>query len=207
EEMRDGLANAQEDPLFDAAVEIVLETKRGSVSMLQRRLAIGYTRAARLVEMMGEAGILGQHTGTAAREVAMSLEEWRALKEQAAADAAAAAEGQQGALFDEEADAGSSTAEPPFTPPNSDEEEELVDLDDAEDAYDDEEAEDEEYDEEGDEDAEYEDDEEYEEDEEELDDDQDEEEEEDEEAEDLDAASTPAKPPVHIRKDRRGVQN
>ena len=45
EEMRDGFANAQEDPLFDKAVEIVLETKLGSVSMLQRRLAIGYTRA------------------------------------------------------------------------------------------------------------------------------------------------------------------
>jgi len=104
DEVRDGLANAQEDPLFDKAVEIVLETRRGSVSMLQRRLAIGYTRAARLVEMMGEAGILGGHKGTVAREVVMTMEEWQALKAQAAADAAAAEEarrnpGKQQELF------------------------------------------------------------------------------------------------------------
>jgi DNA segregation ATPase FtsK/SpoIIIE, S-DNA-T family len=86
---RNGLFNAQEDPLFDQAVEAVLESKRGSVSMLQRRLAIGYTRAARLIEMMGEAGILGEHKGTVAREVAMTIDEWRALKAQAAADAEA----------------------------------------------------------------------------------------------------------------------
>lgn len=90
---RNGLLNAQDDPLFDEAVEVVLETKRGSVSMLQRRLAIGYTRAARLIEMMGEAGILGQHKGTVAREVAMTLEEWRAMKAQAAADAEEAENG------------------------------------------------------------------------------------------------------------------
>ncbi len=89
---RNGLLAAQEDPLFDSAVEIVLETKRGSVSMLQRRLAIGYTRAARLIEMMGEAGILGGHKGTVAREVVMTLEEWHALKAQAEADARASEE-------------------------------------------------------------------------------------------------------------------
>ncbi|MBC7834183.1 MAG: DNA translocase FtsK 4TM domain-containing protein [Phycisphaerales bacterium] len=92
EQRRDGFANAQEDPLFDKAVEIVLETKLGSVSMLQRRLAIGYTRSARLIEMMGEAGILGSHKGTVARDVLMSLEEWRALNEQAAADEQARAD-------------------------------------------------------------------------------------------------------------------
>ncbi|MBX3359703.1 MAG: DNA translocase FtsK 4TM domain-containing protein [Phycisphaeraceae bacterium] len=89
EAARDGFMNAQEDDLFDKAVEIVLETRLGSVSMLQRRLAIGYTRAARLVEMMGEAGILGAHKGTVAREVMMSLDEWHALKAQAEADAQA----------------------------------------------------------------------------------------------------------------------
>jgi S-DNA-T family DNA segregation ATPase FtsK/SpoIIIE len=87
---RNGLLNAQEDPLFDQAVEAVLESKRGSVSMLQRRLAIGYTRAARLIELMGHAGILGDHKGTVAREVAMTIEEWHAIKAQAKADAEAA---------------------------------------------------------------------------------------------------------------------
>jgi len=84
------LENAQEDPLFDRAVEIVLETKRGSVSLLQRRLAIGYTRASRLIELMGMAGIIGDHKGSVAREVVISLEEWEAMKKQAAADAAEA---------------------------------------------------------------------------------------------------------------------
>ncbi|TVQ81522.1 MAG: DNA translocase FtsK [Phycisphaeraceae bacterium] len=79
--------HAQEDPLFDRAVELVIESRRGSVSMLQRRLAIGYTRAARLIEMMGEAGIIGSHKGTVAREVVISLEEWQAIKEMAERDA------------------------------------------------------------------------------------------------------------------------
>jgi S-DNA-T family DNA segregation ATPase FtsK/SpoIIIE len=82
-----GLANAQTDPLFDQAVEVVLETKRGSVSLLQRRFGIGFTRAGRLIELMGEAGILGTHKGTVAREVTMTLEEWKAMKAQALADA------------------------------------------------------------------------------------------------------------------------
>ncbi len=79
---------AEEDPLFDKSVEIVLETKRGSVSLLQRRLAIGYTRASRLIDLMGMAGIIGDHKGTVAREVMITPEVWEAMKEQAAKDAA-----------------------------------------------------------------------------------------------------------------------
>jgi S-DNA-T family DNA segregation ATPase FtsK/SpoIIIE len=93
---RNGWNDAQQDPLFDQAVEVVLETKRGSVSMLQRRLAIGYTRAARLIELMGQCGILGSYKGTVAREVAMTIEEWHAMKAQAAADAAAKDAGEDG---------------------------------------------------------------------------------------------------------------
>jgi S-DNA-T family DNA segregation ATPase FtsK/SpoIIIE len=74
------LKAAQEDPLFDRAVEIVLETKRGSVSLLQRRLAIGYTRSSRLIDLMGIAGIIGEHKGSVAREVLISPEEWEAIK-------------------------------------------------------------------------------------------------------------------------------
>ncbi|MFG0274299.1 MAG: DNA translocase FtsK 4TM domain-containing protein, partial [Phycisphaerales bacterium] len=105
EPAHDGLANAQEDPLFDKAVEIVLETKRGSVSLLQRRLAIGYTRASRLIDLMGEAGIIGAYKGTVAREVAITPEEWEAMKAQAARDAEESGEapaGEQGNLFPEE---------------------------------------------------------------------------------------------------------
>ncbi len=100
----DGYAVAQEDPLFEKAVDIVMETKIGSVSMLQRRLAIGYTRSARLIELMAAAGIIGNHKGTVAREVLVSPDEWEAMKAQAAADAeardaAASAPKDQGTLF------------------------------------------------------------------------------------------------------------
>jgi len=76
------------DPLFDQAVEIVLETQRGSVSLLQRRLTIGYSRASRLIEQMESSMILGGHKTAQAREVLISPEEWEAMKHQAAADAA-----------------------------------------------------------------------------------------------------------------------
>lgn len=73
------LEAAKEDPLFNRAVEIVLETKRGSVSLLQRRLAIGYTRASRLIDLMGIAGIISDHKGSVARDVLITLEEWQAM--------------------------------------------------------------------------------------------------------------------------------
>ena len=81
------LQAAEEDPMFDRAVEIVLETKRGSVSLLQRRLAIGYTRASRLIDLMGIAGILSDHKGSVARDVLITIEEWEAMKDLVAEDA------------------------------------------------------------------------------------------------------------------------
>jgi S-DNA-T family DNA segregation ATPase FtsK/SpoIIIE len=81
----------ERDPLFEQAVRIVLETKRGSVSLLQRRLAIGYSRSSRLIEQMAQAGIIGDYKGSQAREVTMTVEEWDELcaqaHELAAADA------------------------------------------------------------------------------------------------------------------------
>jgi len=73
--------SAAEDPLFERAVEIIIESQRGSVSLLQRRLAIGYTRSSRLIELMGMAGIIGKHKGSVAREVLMSLEQWEQIRE------------------------------------------------------------------------------------------------------------------------------
>ncbi|MFG0304670.1 MAG: DNA translocase FtsK [Phycisphaerales bacterium JB040] len=87
------LAAAQEDPMFDRAVEIVLETKRGSVSLLQRRLAIGYTRASRLIDLMGIAGIISDHKGSVARDVLITEDEWEAIKALANEEAAAAKAG------------------------------------------------------------------------------------------------------------------
>jgi S-DNA-T family DNA segregation ATPase FtsK/SpoIIIE len=75
-----GLEPSKRDPLFDQAVEIMIESGRGSVSLLQRRLAIGYSRASRLVDQMGLAGILGEHKGSVAREVMLTLDEWHQMR-------------------------------------------------------------------------------------------------------------------------------
>jgi S-DNA-T family DNA segregation ATPase FtsK/SpoIIIE len=69
------------DDMFDDAVKVVLETKRGSVSLLQRRLNIGYGRAAKLIEMMAQAGIVGEYKGTQSREATITLEEWEQMKQ------------------------------------------------------------------------------------------------------------------------------
>ncbi len=70
------------DPLFDDAVKIILESKRGSVSLLQRRLTIGYSRASRLIDQMAVAGIVGDYKGSQAREVMMTLDDWNAVRSQ-----------------------------------------------------------------------------------------------------------------------------
>jgi len=86
-----GLGDGDEDrdPLFDDAVRLVIQTKRGSVSLLQRRLTIGYSRASRLIEQIAAAGIIGEYKGSQAREVNLTIEEWDALCAQAQADAQA----------------------------------------------------------------------------------------------------------------------
>jgi S-DNA-T family DNA segregation ATPase FtsK/SpoIIIE len=77
----------KQDDMFDDAVKVVLETRRGSVSLLQRRLNIGYGRAAKLVEMMASAGIVGDYKGTQSREATITLEEWESMKINQQADA------------------------------------------------------------------------------------------------------------------------
>jgi len=79
--------SGERDELFDDAVRVVLESQRGSVSLLQRKLTIGYSRASRLIEQMAEAGIIGAYKGSQAREVNMTVEEYEALLEQAQQDA------------------------------------------------------------------------------------------------------------------------
>ncbi len=86
--MPQGLSEAEKDPVFDQAVEIMIETGRGSVSLLQRRLTIGYSRASRLIEQMRSAGIVGAYKGSMASEVLISMDEWKAIKAQQAKDQA-----------------------------------------------------------------------------------------------------------------------
>ena len=64
------------DDLYETACRIVLASGRGSVSLLQRKLEIGYTRAARLIDMMAAEGIVGDYKGSKAREVVMALDDW-----------------------------------------------------------------------------------------------------------------------------------
>ena len=78
----------ERDPLFNDAVLVVLDTGRGSVSLLQRRLTIGYSRASRMIEQMEASGILGHHKTAQAREVLISPEEWEAMKAMLEADEA-----------------------------------------------------------------------------------------------------------------------
>lgn len=61
--------DAEADPLYDKAVQVVMETRKASVSWVQRRLSIGYNRAARMVEQMEAAGIVGPSGPGGNREI------------------------------------------------------------------------------------------------------------------------------------------
>jgi S-DNA-T family DNA segregation ATPase FtsK/SpoIIIE len=65
---------------FGAAVDVVLETGQASVSMLQRRLKLGYSRAARLVDQMEERGIVGPFEGSKPRQLLITKEKWQELQ-------------------------------------------------------------------------------------------------------------------------------
>jgi len=69
------------DELYEPAIEVVVREGRGSVSLLQRSLSIGYGRAARLIDFMAEDGIVGAYNGSNARDVLYSPEEWDKLKQ------------------------------------------------------------------------------------------------------------------------------
>jgi S-DNA-T family DNA segregation ATPase FtsK/SpoIIIE len=64
-----GAADAEADPLYDQAVDIVVKSRRASISLVQRNLRIGYNRAARLVEQMEKAGIVTPMQSNGNREV------------------------------------------------------------------------------------------------------------------------------------------
>ena len=64
-----------EDDLMPQAIDMVLETGQASASMLQRRFRVGYTRAARMVDMMEAMHIVGPNNGSKPREILMTAEE------------------------------------------------------------------------------------------------------------------------------------
>ena len=68
------------DELIDAAAEVVVETGMASVSMLQRRLKLGYARAARIVDEMEERGIIGPYEGAKPRQLLITREQWEQMQ-------------------------------------------------------------------------------------------------------------------------------
>jgi S-DNA-T family DNA segregation ATPase FtsK/SpoIIIE len=71
----------QRDDLYEQAVEVILGQQRGSATLIQRALSVGYTRATRLLELMAEDGIVGPFVGSRSREVLMTIDEWKAREE------------------------------------------------------------------------------------------------------------------------------
>jgi S-DNA-T family DNA segregation ATPase FtsK/SpoIIIE len=72
-----GLDNSEQyDEYYDEAVRLVIETNQASVSILQRRMRLGYTRAARLIDMMEQSGIVGPYCGSKPREILIDREQW-----------------------------------------------------------------------------------------------------------------------------------
>ncbi|MBS0206141.1 MAG: DNA translocase FtsK [Planctomycetes bacterium] len=66
----------ERDDLYEQAVAIVIREGRGSVSLLQRALGVGYGRGARMIDWMAEDGIVGTYNGSQAREVVMTMQDW-----------------------------------------------------------------------------------------------------------------------------------
>jgi S-DNA-T family DNA segregation ATPase FtsK/SpoIIIE len=67
-------ADAESDPMYDQAVQVVLKTRRPSISLVQRHLRIGYNRAARLIEQMERAGLVSPMQTNGNREVLVPAE-------------------------------------------------------------------------------------------------------------------------------------
>ncbi|WZO98150.1 DNA translocase FtsK 4TM domain-containing protein [Isosphaeraceae bacterium EP7] len=75
-----GAALKERDEMYEPAIEVVISEGRGSTSLLQRALGIGYGRAARLIDFMAEDGIVGEFKSGSAREVLYSREQWDSMK-------------------------------------------------------------------------------------------------------------------------------
>jgi len=67
----------EDDELLPAAIEVVLDSGQASVSMLQRRLKLGHSRAGRLMDSMEEKGVVGPHEGSKPREILITKEQWQ----------------------------------------------------------------------------------------------------------------------------------
>lgn len=76
EQQKSNLSNGEKDEIYDEAVRIIIESNQASVSILQRRLRLGYTRAARIIDTMEQDGLVGPFEGSKPRKILVDREEW-----------------------------------------------------------------------------------------------------------------------------------
>lgn len=84
EQRKEILAKGEKDEMYDEAVRVIMESNQASVSILQRRLRLGYTRAARIIDTMEQEGMVGPFEGSKPRRILIDREEW--LKKNMAID-------------------------------------------------------------------------------------------------------------------------
>ena len=76
EQQKSIFVNGQKDEFYEQAVKVIMESGQASVSILQRRLRLGYTRAARIIDMMEQEGIIGPFEGSKPRKILIDREAW-----------------------------------------------------------------------------------------------------------------------------------
>ena len=76
EQQKSIFVNGQKDEFYEQAVKVIMESGQASVSILQRRLRLGYTRAARIIDMMEQEGIIGSFEGSKPRKILIDREAW-----------------------------------------------------------------------------------------------------------------------------------
>jgi len=76
EQQKSAFGNGEKDDLYDEAVKIIMESNQASVSILQRRMRLGYTRAARIIDTMEQEGLVGPFEGSKPRKILVDREAW-----------------------------------------------------------------------------------------------------------------------------------
>ncbi|PIS34223.1 MAG: cell division protein FtsK [Candidatus Omnitrophica bacterium CG08_land_8_20_14_0_20_41_16] len=75
-QQKSGISSDEKDEFYDEAVKIIMESNQASVSILQRRMRLGYTRAARIIDMMEAEGLVGPYEGSKPRRILIDREAW-----------------------------------------------------------------------------------------------------------------------------------
>ena len=75
-----GDASGDEDEMIEEAIDVIMDCRQASTSMLQRRLKLGYARAARIIDQIEERGIIGPSEGSKPRQILITRDEWQEMK-------------------------------------------------------------------------------------------------------------------------------